>query len=422
MCWKRYALAIMVSMLFASTTAYAGGAYLSELGTPGSVGTAGVSNVTNTLSADAAFTNPAGMTSIDESVGLAGIQLLIPTIRFDSEIATAGGDDGGNAGFVSAIPSAFAVKPLGEDWRFGLGITAPLGGGVDYGENFVGRYQAQKSVLMGLGISPAVAYKVNDKLSLGGGISFVYSKLDLDIAINQPAGIPDGRVRIDSIDDWGYQGFFGAMFKASDKLTLGAIYKTESDVELSGDIKIEDIQIPFINEVTSSLNNVEVDFSYPQMFKVGFKYELTDSTLLLMDFDWEEWSAFGATRLGISGDSNLAILQTFDRNWKDTWHVGLAMIHSLKDDFSELVSWGISYDSSAVSDRDRTADLPVDEQVRLSAAYGKTISEQFDFALGTTFLWLGKGKMDQEAGGERFKGEFSTNNIVFLSATLNYHF
>jgi hypothetical protein len=30
--------------------------------------------------------------------------------------------------------------------------------------------------------------------------------------------------------------------------------------------------------------------------------------------------------------------------------------------------------------------------------------------------------MDQIAGGERFKGEFSTNNIVFLSATMNYNF
>jgi long-chain fatty acid transport protein len=75
------------------------------------------------------------------------------------------------------------VKTLGDDWRLGLGITAPLGGGVDYGKDFVGRYQAQRSVMTGLGITPSVGYKVNDKLSLGGGISFIYSNLDLDIAI-----------------------------------------------------------------------------------------------------------------------------------------------------------------------------------------------------------------------------------------------
>ena len=36
--------------------------YISEFGTPGSLGTAGVANTTNTFDADSAFTNPAGMT------------------------------------------------------------------------------------------------------------------------------------------------------------------------------------------------------------------------------------------------------------------------------------------------------------------------------------------------------------------------
>jgi hypothetical protein len=67
-------------------------------------------------------------------------------------------------------------------------------------------------------------------------------------------------------------------------------------------------------------------------------------------------------------------------------------------------------------------DLPVDEQVRFSAAYGKEMSDQINFALGGTFVWMGEGKMDQTAQGERFKGEFSTNHLLFLSATLNYLF
>ena len=412
--------ATFAAVLLTTTSAIAGGLYLPEIGTPISVGTAGVGNVTNDVIADSVVTNPAGMTGIQKDVGLAGIQLLIPTVRFDSDIATAGGSDGGNAGFVSPIPSAFAVKVLNDEWRLGLGVTAPLGGGVDYGKDFVGRYQAQRSVMTGLGVSPAVAYKVNDKLSLGGGISFIYSALDLDIAINQPGLLPDGQVNIDKIDDWGYQGFFGAMYKATEKLTLGAFYRTESDVELEGDIGFKNIQVPLINEITSKLDEVEVDFSYPQLVRVGFKYEINDSTLLMMDFDWEDWSAFGDTRIGITGDIDSPILTTFDREWDDTWHVGLAMAHKLKK--KQIVSWGVAYDSSPVSDSKRTADIPVDEQFRLSASYGKTVSETFDYAIGTTFLWLGKGKMDQIAGGERFKGEFSTNNIIFLSATMNYHF
>jgi len=412
-------LSIATTLLLVATSVFAGGLYLPEIGTPISVGTAGVGNVTNTFSADAAITNPAGMTDIEHDVALMGMQLVIPTVRFDSDIATAGGSDGGNAGFVSVIPSTFVVKTLGDDWRLGLGITAPLGGGVDYGKDFVGRYQAQRSVLMGLGIAPSVAYKVNDKLSFGGGVSLIYTNLDLDIAINQP-GDDDAQVNIDKIDDWGYQGFVSVMYKATDRLTLGALYRTESDVELEGDIGFKNVNPALLAQILSNVDDVEVDFSYPQAIDIGLRYELNDTIMLMTDFNWQEWSAFGDTRLGIEGIGGNSKVTSFDRDWDDTWHVGFAIAHKLNE--TDIITGGVAYDSSPVSDSKRTADIPVDEQLRLSAAYGRTVSETFDFALGTTFLWLGKGKMDQVAGGERFKGEFSTNNIIFLSATMNYKF
>jgi hypothetical protein len=41
-------------LLSLSQSSFAGGFYVSELGTPGSLGTAGVANVTNNFSADSA--------------------------------------------------------------------------------------------------------------------------------------------------------------------------------------------------------------------------------------------------------------------------------------------------------------------------------------------------------------------------------
>ena len=272
---------------------------------------------------------------------------------------------------------------------------------------------------MGLGIAPSVAYKVNDKLSFGGGVSLIYTNLDLDIAINQP-GDDDAQVNIDKIDDWGYQGFVSVMYKVNDRLTLGALYRTESDVELEGDIGFKNVNPALLAQILSNVDDVEVDFSYPQAIDIGLRYELNDTIMLMTDFNWQEWSAFGDTRLGIEGIGGNSKVTSFDRDWDDTWHVGFAIAHKLNE--TDIITGGVAYDSSPVSDSKRTADIPVDEQLRLSAAYGRTVSETFDFALGTTFLWLGKGKMDQVAGGERFKGEFSTNNIIFLSATMNYKF
>jgi hypothetical protein len=52
-------------IMFASEL-WAGAFYISEFGTPGSLGTAGVSNTTNNFGADSAFTNPAGMTGLEK--------------------------------------------------------------------------------------------------------------------------------------------------------------------------------------------------------------------------------------------------------------------------------------------------------------------------------------------------------------------
>ncbi|MBW2581011.1 MAG: outer membrane protein transport protein, partial [Deltaproteobacteria bacterium] len=143
--WSLTVFLVTIFSLF-SQNALAGGFYLPEIATPGSVGTAGVANVTNVDDASSAFTNPAGMTALEADEAEAGMEVLIPVMKFDSDIATAGGSDGGNAGQPAVIPGLFVVKGLNENLKLGFSIAAVAGGGLDYGENFVGRYQAYKAV------------------------------------------------------------------------------------------------------------------------------------------------------------------------------------------------------------------------------------------------------------------------------------
>ena len=204
------AVAAVFTLALFSQQAVPAGFYLAEVGSPSSLGTGGVANPTNTVGADSAWTNPAGMTGVSEESIMAGLQLLVPKIEFKSSIATAGGSDGGNAGDIAAIPSFFYVKPLSDKTRFGFSIVAPMGGGVDYGEDFVGRYAVTKVQLTGLAFTPSFAYEVNDRLSIGAGIAILYTTLDMDIALRQP-GMADARIRFDGLDDLGWQGVLGTL-------------------------------------------------------------------------------------------------------------------------------------------------------------------------------------------------------------------
>jgi long-chain fatty acid transport protein len=174
---------VAISLLWGGSL-LAAGFYISEVGTPASMGTAGVGNSTNTEGASAAWSNPAGMTGLTEDSIMAGLMVIVPEVEFDSSVATAGGSDGGNAGEVATIPSFFYTRALSDDTRFGFSVVAPFGGGIDYGDDFAGRYAVQNVELAGVALTPSFAYKVDERLSVGFGVSAIYTRLEQDIAIN----------------------------------------------------------------------------------------------------------------------------------------------------------------------------------------------------------------------------------------------
>jgi long-chain fatty acid transport protein len=411
---KHPGTSVLLAALMAVThQGHAGGFYLSTVATPGSLGTAGAGNTTNNHGADSAWTNPAGMTALDEDLTVtSGMTLIVPLVTFDASIATAGGKDGNNAGLFAPVPSTFAVKKLSERLRFGFSIVAPLGGGVDYGNGFVGRYSVNKATLSGIAASPSFGFKVNERLSLGAGASLVYSVLDEEISVRQP-GQPDGEVSIDQIDDIGLQGFVGVTYQASDRLLLGAVYRSKLDVNLEGDVTIRSSFVPF-----TSLDDIKVKWDNPQLLEVGLRYRIDDSLSVVANADWEDWSVFSNNQLSVS-KGRVKTVKTIDRNWKDTWHVGLGLVKNLGD---HVYSMGVSYDSSPVDDGDRTLDLPVDEQFKISAAMARTGTGSFDYALGATLMNGGDAALDQTSQGVRVRGEFDNNWILFLGGTLRFQF
>jgi len=399
--------------LVASQAGLAAGFYISEVGTPGSLGTAGVANTVNTLSADSSWTNPAGMTGLQEDEVMAGAQLVVPIIEFDVSRADKGGKDGGNAGDTAAIPSFFMVKKASERIRLGFSIVAPMGGGMTYGDDFVGRYAATKVSLSGIGASPSIGYKVNDRLSLGAGVSIIYTLFEQRIAINQ-GSLADGKVKFENLDDWGYQPFMGVTYQLSNRALLGVVYRAEMDVDLKGDLNFRSLAIP-----TPPANKIKIDWDNPQTLKVGLRYRIAEGKLLMFSANWEDWSTFSENKLAFD-NGRLNPTAVLERNFKDTWSAGVAYARSI--DKGRTYTLGISYDSSPVSNKDRTIDLPFDQTVKLSAAYAWKGSNRLDYGLGGTLAWMGQGKVDQTAQKVRFEGDFKTNLVFFLGGTLRYTF
>jgi long-subunit fatty acid transport protein len=77
----------------------------------------------------------------------------------------------------------------------------------------------------------------------------------------------------------------------------------------------------------------------------------------------------------------------------------------------------LTYESSPVSDRHRTLDLPFEELYKLSFAYTWKGHKDLDFSLGSTVYLIGDARIDQTSQGVRTKGKYDTNYIVFFGGT-----
>ena len=391
---------------------FAAAFYISEVASPATVGTAGVFNVVNTVEPSSAFTNPAGMTGLKEDAKLGGLQLIIAENRFNSSIATGGGSDGGNAGENVVVPGFFWVKGLNDQWKFGLSVTASLGAGIDYGDNFVGRYQATDVSLQGIGISPSAGYKLNDKTSIGFGVSALYHIFELGVAINQPGPLPDGKVDIEDATDWGFQPFFGLTHQINDRLMLGFVYRGKYDADVEGDLKFKNIAIPPLNLLSSKLDKVTLELDFAAAYTLGFKYRYRDDLELFFDVNYETWSEFSESLVAIQGNT----VTTIDRNWDDTWHIGFGFARKLSD--GRTFTFGVAYDSSVVDDKDRVADAPFDETFKFGLGWIKKTPNR-KYSLGLTLIDLGDSRMDQTVQGVRFRGKFDDNYLLFLSGAMS---
>jgi long-chain fatty acid transport protein len=148
-------LAIFSAFLFVPA-AWGGGLWLYEWGTP-DLGTAAAGRAARAADASTAGGNPAGMAILDRSQMLAAFQGIYVDTQFDTELSGFGGGDGGNAGGFVPAGSAHYVHRVTDDFRLGFTAGSYFGLGVDYGNNWAGRYYSIEAELMTFGISPAVS-------------------------------------------------------------------------------------------------------------------------------------------------------------------------------------------------------------------------------------------------------------------------
>jgi long-chain fatty acid transport protein len=140
----------------------------------------------------------------------------------------------------------------------------------------------------------------------------------------------------------------------------------------------------------------------------------------MVNLGWQNWSDFGQTTLGIysTKERTLAV----DLNFSDTIHTAIGAQYRLGERW--LWSAGFAYDSSPVSEANRTPTLPLDRQLRYGTGIQYEVNEYVTIGAANELVDAGKAPFNVRRGplAGRLQGGYSTNLFDFIAANLIWKF
>ncbi|CDS97243.1 long-chain fatty acid transporter [Vibrio splendidus] len=394
---KTFTYSLAATAIFTSLNAFASGLFLQEA-VVANAGTTGAGDGVYTRSAAAMWTNPATMSHMGES------KTTINTMAFDLEMQYQDNGDKQDGKAHSVMPSfgAFHAHQVTDKLHLGIALGAVGGSSLDYGSDWAGAALLEDITLTAMQVNPSLSYKLNDQWSVGAGVQFSWA------AFQQTTSMLTAK----QDTDWAYGYNLGVMYTPTDKLKLGASYRSKLEHEFNNDVN------GVINQ--GVLNSLSTDIALPEIIDVSASYALNSQLDLLASIQFHRWSAWDETVLdfgaSVGGDPVGGI--PIKRDWDDVWKFAVGADYQLNSDWR--LKAGFSYETSPQDDPSmQWVDLPVGEQYRYSVG-ASTYWD--DILIDVFYEYADLGSVDMNRSGPKgntlLNGSFDGRiHFVGVSAT-----
>ncbi len=425
-------LALCAGTLVAGQVA-AGGLTLYEVGTA-DVGLASAGYGARAQDASTVLSNPAGMTRLEGTQFLAAGQALWSNTRFSAGSGTSPGLGGDEAGYVLGSDGwfvgggGFLSYSVSPDLKLGFALTGNFGMPLKYDNDWVGRYYVQNTTLIGLSFLPSIAYKVNDKLSLGASVNAMYGKYTNQVAINNFAPrVGDGRLKLED-NTWGWGLNLGMLYELDPGTRLGLTWNSQVDLDFKASAKFSNLA-PGLATVLGNrgaLNSdLKVGIKVPQQVMGSLFTQVNDRWAVLGSVGWQQWSKFGQVQIGVDNASTDSSLTT-DLEFKDTWHLAAGAQYRISEPW--LLNFGVAYDSSLQSG-DVSPLLPVGSAWRFGVGGEQKLSKTASWGIAGEYLYGGtldtdlRSTLPVAVGGRGdLVGSYKNIGTIFVAAYYNWKF
>ena len=372
-----------------------------------------------------------------------------------------------------------SYSPPGSDLTFATAVYTPLAVGFNRADDDPGRFIGSRLSLFRLTyFSPTVAVKLTDTLSFGAGISFNYSGVGLDLNFrgpneglitlrdtqNQwcdqeeppPVDICGGR--IDLYDELGELSVAvedplslgvhaGVLWKPYPWLSIGAVYQSESEMNMEGDFTWESSEawVNFLSPIIaedfySSANDLfgllgwslpegkpnlngkaRLDMTWPEHFAVGISVQMLPDLKVNVDYKFTAWSAWPALpiefsvpidvlRLAEIGQPDVASRDkvVFPFGLEDSWNLAVGIEYQVNDQLS--LRAGFEPRDTSVPPESVTPLLPVGDGTFYGLGVGYRMAGGATLDIGMGYF---ESEVDMKDGASRLGNSIDPTLLIY---------
>ncbi len=330
------------------------------------------------------------------------------------------------------IPNLYVSHRVNEQVAIGFAVGTNYGMETDLGSDFSATNFGNEASVITKEINVNMAYKINQQFSVGGGVRYVIAEGSFGATIpNQsPTHIPTpiGNIPLppagttlkymEGTDEaWGWQ--VGTAWQINDANRIGFSYKSEVKLDLAGHAKGAAFNPK--NPTQHFAGSMALDL--PATAELASYHQLTDKVAIHASFNWTDWSSFEKLEANIPTLGGKDLIK--EENWEDNYRLAFGGTYQLNQKVT--LRSGVAYDTSAVSDEDRTATIPETDRLWLSTGVGYAWSNNLTLDAGFTYIFAKDAKMSEGQGDEAalfggtFEGE-TTGNVWLVGVQANYRF
>ncbi len=235
-------------------------------------------------------------------------------------------------------PHGYITHKYNDFLSFGFGAFSRFGLGNSYGSAFFVPNAVYDVELITFTVSPVVAWRVNDNLSLALGLELAYGDVDFNQKVNPVPGV-NGFMGMTG-NAWSPAFNLSVHYRFNDQWKAGFVYRSHNDFDFSGNLK--GTNLPMLGNIATTGS---AKLYTPDSYTLAVAYYPLQELSFEAQVQYNTWSRYSELAIKIDPPYS-GLTSSSVKDWRDTWFFSLSSEYKLYDWLT--LRGGVSYETSPV--------------------------------------------------------------------------